>query len=171
MDNLQELIIMADNYGVIGFWIARVSHGYMSQWAHSKFIHDGNTFYSAEQFMMWGKANLFGDVKIAKEILRTKSPREQKELGRKVRGFKNKIWNKNRESIVIQGNLLKFSQNPDILSKLINTGEKVLVEASPSDTIWGVGLRPDNPDINNPNMWKGANLLGKCLMKVRHMLK
>ena len=168
---IDTLVEMAKDNGVIGFWKVGSSHGYMSQWAHSEFEYMGDKFYSAEQYMMWSKALLFGDEKIAKRILKSKSSKEQKKLGREVKGFKQKLWKCNREKIVIQGNLLKFSQNPDLKAKLVSTGEKVLVEASPSDSIWGIGLRPNDPNVQDPILWKGENLLGKCLMVVRGLIK
>lgn len=142
-----------------------------SQWAKTKFSDENGTVFStAEQFMMNGKALLFGDMAIAEQILKTNDPKKQKALGRQVKLFNEELWNDNRLDIVIKGNLLKFSQNEDLKAKLLATGDKILVEGSPYDKIWGVGLKYDDPKILNDANWKGLNLLGKALMAVRSKL-
>ncbi|MFT5686940.1 MAG: ribA/ribD-fused uncharacterized protein [Myxococcota bacterium] len=140
------------------------------QWTWSEFVVDGVEYTCTEQFMMAEKARLFGDAEIRQQILDTESPRSHKSLGRKVRGFSDKRWKKNREEIVYQGNLAKFSQNPDMLQQLLETGDRILVEASPLDRIWGIGLRGDDPRASDRKQWQGLNLLGKALMRVRRDL-
>lgn len=166
-----DLEALAREHGVIGFWKVGSDYGFMSQWAHSNFSHEDHEFDTAEQFMMWSKAMLFNDEKTAEKILKAKTPREQKNLGREVRGFNQGTWDKNKLKIVEEGTYLKFSQNLDLKTKLLNTGSAVLVEASPEDKIWGVGLRPEDQDIKDPKLWKGENLLGIALMKVRELLR
>ncbi len=142
-----------------------------SQWYRCRFINEHYwKFYSAEQYMMYHKAKLFRDEKTADLIMKTKSPRTAKALGRKVKPFIAEIWEKKRCSIVVRGNYLKFSQNPDLRKALLATKDKILVEASPQDKIWGVGMRSTNSRIHDPKLWKGLNLLGKCLMKVRKLI-
>ena len=119
---------------------------------------------------MYRKALLFKDKKIADKILQCSTPGEAKALGRKVTNFNNEVWNERRMEIVIEGNLLKFSQNPDLKTFLLNTKNRVLVEASPVDEIWGVGLSRDSDKIHDPNTWRGLNLLGFALMEVRDRL-
>ena len=143
-----------------------------SQWAKTSFKDDSNrVFTTAEQFMMHSKALLFGDHQIAEEILKTNDPKKQKALGRKVKGFSEKLWNAHKLEIVIKGNYLKFTQNENLKKQLLATGNKVLVEGSPYDKIWGVGIKYDDPLILNESNWRGENLLGKALMKVREDLK
>ena len=170
MISTEELYDMAQKNGVICFWRKGEKYGCFSQWSHSPFEKDGNKFYTAEQYMMWGKAKLFGDESVAKRILKAKSPREQKKLGREVRGFKPSVWNKEKCKIVEEGNMLKFMSNEKLKETLLGTGSKVLVEASPEDKIWGIGLRESDPASKDPFKWKGKNLLGICLMVVRHRI-
>ena len=146
---------------------------FYSQWA-KYYITDSSLqqkFSSCEQYMMYHKAILFNDDESAKKILETNNVKKQKELGRKVKGFNQKEWDKHKFNIIVKGNFLKFSQNEDIQKKLLNSGEKILVEASPYDKIYGVGLKWDNDLILDEKNWKGENLLGKALMKVRDILR
>ena len=142
-----------------------------SQWYPSRFKLDGRTFRHAEQYMMFGKAILFGDREIAEQIMRAKSPKEQKALGRKVRKFDEKRWKAQRENIVYRGNHAKFTQSQDLYDALMATGKTELVEASPVDRIWGVGLAEDNPRILQRSHWRGLNLLGKILTRLRDDLR
>lgn len=121
--------------------------------------------------MMFNKALLFRDTNVANQILKTNDPKKQKALGRQVKGFNDTEWNKQKFEIVVKGNFLKFSQNEELKKELLATGDKVLVEGSPYDAIWGVALKYDNPKILDENNWKGENLLGKALMQVRDQLK
>jgi ribA/ribD-fused uncharacterized protein len=141
-----------------------------SQWHPATFVVDGATFSCAEQFMMHGKAVLFGDHAIAAEILATSSPRQHKALGRKVAGFDDRTWKAHREAIVAAGSRAKFTQNPALLQTLLATAGTELVEASPFDRIWGVGLSADDPRIDDPTQWRGGNLLGKILTRLRDEL-
>ena len=144
------------------FW-----NGPFSQWHASEFKIDGIKYVTAEQFMMHQKAVLFGDGDIAIMILATKKPREQKALGREVRNFDVTVWNERVKEIVKEGNLAKFSQNPDLLAELLETKGTTLVEASPHDTIWGIGLGEWDDDIHDRSKWKGTNWLGEVLTEVR----
>lgn len=143
----------------------------LSQWWKCSFMEEGIIFCCAEQYMMYKKAILFGDFRHAYEIINTSEPKRIKELGRLVEGFNEDIWNAHKEQIVMQGNILKFSQNILLREFLINTGDKVLVEASPYDKVWGVGLKKESADICDPEKWKGLNLLGFILMETRDRLR
>lgn len=143
----------------------------LSQWYDSSFTVDGVEYKTAEQYMMAQKALLFGDKKIYDEIMAASHPRQCKELGRKISHFKEDVWNEHKVQIVIQGNLAKFGQNEAFKEYLLQTGSRILVEASPYDKIWGIGLAQDTPNIENPNTWRGENLLGFALMEVRERLK
>jgi len=150
-----------------------------SQWYPSRFTTksvvapqlNANEYNCAEQYMMAEKALLFGDAMIYNKIMAQVSPRKQKALGRKVRGFNESTWKKMRERIVFQASYAKFSQNPELLRKLMATGDKTLVEASPTDRVWGVGMRASDPGIHNPKNWRGLNLLGKALTATRETIK
>ncbi len=141
-----------------------------SQWYESPFEEDGLKFMTAEHYMMYHKAMLFANEDISRKVLKCKHPREAKKLGRQVVGFDETIWNNKRYGIVVNANVLKFGQNPDLLGYLLNTNERVLVEASPVDKIWGIGLAVDNPNVEQPEHWQGLNLLGYALMAAREQL-
>lgn len=142
-----------------------------SQWHPSPFVVEGISFNCAEQFMMYKKAKLFCDDETADEILKASKPSVQKELGRAVRDYHEAEWLQNRERIVYEGNFHKFTQNENLRKALLDTGETTLVEASPVDSVWGIGLSVDNPDAAFPEKWKGLNLLGKILTELREDLK
>lgn len=141
-----------------------------SQWTFSRFCVDGVVYSHAEQFMMAEKARLFGDEEACARIMASVSPRRQKALGQSVVGFDESRWQASRLDIVLRGNLAKFSQSPRLLRRLCSTGHRVLVEASPLDQVWGIGMRADDEQIEDPAAWRGQNLLGVVLMKVREQL-
>lgn len=143
----------------------------LSQWQYSEFEVDIHDYTSAEQYMMAEKARLFEDEEIEKQIMNSTDPREIKSLGQKVKNFKQDVWDRVKYSIVLTGNYYKFSQNKEIREFLLSTDNKILVEASPLDKIWGVGLSSENSKINNPISWNGKNLLGFALMELRDELK
>ena len=149
----------------------KITETCLSQWWKCSFVEDDITFCCAEQYMMYKKALLFEDYAIAKEILKQKSQKKIKELGRLVRNFDSKIWDEHKFEIVLKGNILKFSQNPELREYLLSTGKKILVEASPFDTVWGVGLKKESSDICLPQKWKGQNLLGFALMETRDRIQ
>jgi ribA/ribD-fused uncharacterized protein len=138
-----------------------------SQWFGAPFVVDGQRYPTAEHFMMAEKAALFGDEATRAQVLQAPNPGAAKALGRQVRGFDDAAWLENRFSIVIRANEAKFSQNAQLGLFLKQTGSRVLVEASPVDRIWGVGLAQNDEKVNNPNLWRGLNLLGFALMQVR----
>lgn len=141
-----------------------------SQWWTIKFNIEGITYNSAEQYMMAEKARLFQDDEILQQILASDDPKQVKALGRKVRRFDQNIWAQSCYDIVVRGNFAKFNQNKQLADFLTNTKNRVLVEASPVDKIWGIGMAKDHPAIENPMGWKGQNLLGFALMEVRRQL-
>ena len=145
-------------------------NGPFSQWWKSPFKENEIRFVNCEQYMMFHKAKLFNDNNIADKILKEKNPREHKELGRKVSGFNETIWNKNKVSIVYHGNYLKFTQNGELKDFLLSTGNKLLVEANGHDSIWGIGMYENDYNLLKTKMW-GQNLLGKILTKVRNDIK
>lgn len=142
-----------------------------SQFYNAEFVVEGVTYRFAEQWMMAGKARVFGDQEILGKILGAKTPAECKALGRKVRGFQEAIWRQERFAIVVAGNVHKFGQDPVLREYLLGTSEDVLVEASPSDRIWGIGLSMTDPAAKDPLRWRGQNLLGFALMEARAHLR
>jgi len=139
----------------------------LSQWYESNFEIDGIHYPTAEHYMMAEKARLFNDSEALKKILESKHPGDAKKQGRTVKGYQDDVWKKHRFNIVVCGNQAKFSQNEKLKEFLINTNDRVLVEASPHDRVWGIGLEQTNPDAENSAKWRGLNLLGFALMKVR----
>lgn len=147
-----------------------ISKNCLSQWYPVNFEKEGVHYSSAEQFMMAAKAKLFNDTSTYNKILAITEPSDIKALGRQVKGFDQVVWDKHCLQIVIEGNFAKFSQNPLLLSYLQSTGDKVLVEASPYDNVWGIGLSETANNLDNPLVWRGSNLLGFSLMIVREQL-
>jgi ribA/ribD-fused uncharacterized protein len=141
--------------------------GTMSQWAKSKFIIDGVEFNTCEQYMMYKKALMFGDYLMAKAIMETKNPREQKAFGRQVEGFNKERWETYCRDIVYDANVAKFTQNEEMKEELMFTAGRTLVEASPHDKIWGIGLAAADPLASDRNTWKGTNWLGEAIERVR----
>ena len=142
----------------------------MSQWWPSDFEEDGMIYKTAEHYMMAGKAKLFNDMDIFERVLSKDSPKDVKELGRQIKNFNAAVWDEQKYNIVKRGNYLKFTQNKNLKHFLIQTKNKILVEASPVDAIWGIGLTEDSPNAKNPKEWRGENLLGFALMEVRDEL-
>ena len=149
----------------------KITKSCFSQWWKQDFRARSHTFLYAEQYMMASKARLFGDDEILKQILACDNPKQIKDFGRKVRGFDERVWNKFKYTIVLLGNWHKFNQNRDLQAFLLSTGDKVLVEASPYDTIWGIGLAENCTKAQDPMLWRGQNLLGFALMEVRDELR
>lgn len=147
-----------------------IGKGCLSQWWEAEFEVNNRTYKTSEHWMMARKAKLFGDNEILEKIYLAKTPKEAKTLGRKVKNFDQKIWEANRYEIVKTGNYHKFGQNETLRTFFLNTNNRVLVEASPVDKIWGIGLTSDSKFIENPNTWNGLNLLGFAQMEVRDML-
>lgn len=141
--------------------------GCFSQWAKSKFIIDGVEFNTCEQYMMYKKALMFNDYDAAKKIMRTSNPKEQKSLGRQVNGFKDDVWTKYCRDIVYDANVAKFTQNKSMYDELMFTVGKTIVESSPLDKRWGIGLDANNPFAQDRSTWQGLNWLGEAIERVR----
>ncbi len=144
--------------------------GPFSQWHPSGFKLWKKRFVTAEQAMMYSKAWLFGDNSVGEKILKEQNPGRQKALGRQVKGFDNAVWDASKIEIVSDINLAKYGQNKGLRRKLFQTAPKLLVEASPVDTIWGIGLDERQALETPEEFWPGQNLLGKVLTKTRDEL-
>jgi ribA/ribD-fused uncharacterized protein len=165
---------------MIAFWGGPPSQWYLDAPFRQRFVSDGSifAFNCAEQYMMAAKALLFGDKQVFDAIMVAEAAKTQKDLGRQVKGLHTArwtdadkdLWEKAAPDVLVRGNLAKFSQNPDILEWLLSTGGKQLVEGSPTDRIYGVGMRYDDPRIQDPTNWQGLNLLGRALETVRERL-
>jgi ribA/ribD-fused uncharacterized protein len=151
---------ITDNY--VFFW-----NGIYSQWHKVPMTIDKVEYNSCEQYRMHQKALLFGDNEIAELIMKETNPREQKKYGRMIKNFDKSTWDKNCLAIVYEGNLAKFSQNADLKEEILSTGNRIFVEASPLDNIWGIGLDENAEGIENPSYWLGLNLLGQALTIVK----
>lgn len=148
----------------------RVGASCLSQWWPSPFEVDGVTYETAEHWMMASKARLFGDAEAERRVLAAGHPAEAKKAGRLVRGFDEAIWERERFAIVIEGSVHKFTAHAELRDFLLGTGDRVLVEASPLDRVWGIGLTADDEAAMDPERWRGMNLLGFALMGARERL-
>ena len=176
VSNIKDRFDRGESLEYLFFWSHRpnpdgaVGKTCFSQWLEASFEIDGIRYQTAEHYMMASKARLFDDRIILPEILAANHPRQTQTLGRKIQGFQETIWNEHRFQIVVDGNVAKFQQNPLLTEFILSTQDHILVEASPDDRIWGIGLAADNLNINNPHLWQGTNLLGFALMEVRSLL-
>jgi ribA/ribD-fused uncharacterized protein len=156
---------ITDKY--VFFW-----NGTFSQWKrHYPFIIKGMIFNCAEQYMMYKKAMLFGDQEIADLIMDEEHPRDQKDWGRKIKNFDTIEWEAKCKQFVFEANYAKFTQNPALKTQLLATEDRLLVEASPTDKIWGIGLAEDAPGIEDPTNWLGTNWLGEILTEVKKQIQ
>jgi ribA/ribD-fused uncharacterized protein len=175
-DELVEAVARGETVKYLHFWGHKperdgsIGSGALSQWWPVSFTVDGCTFASAEHYMMWRKAKLFGDAAAAERVLSVKHPNDAKAVGRTVAGFDQAQWNAHRFDIVVAGSVAKFGQHVDLRTYLLGTRDRVLVEASPRDRIWGIGLAASDPRAGDPYQWKGLNLLGFALMRAREIL-
>lgn len=155
---------------VITFHNPDEENGYLSNWYLSDFTVGDVKYTSMEQYMMHQKAVVFGDNEIAKQILATDDVAYIKELGRKVSGYIDNVWNGVRQIIIFEGLMAKYSQNPELGEKLKATGNAILAEAAVNDRIWGIGLSMKDPKRLEPKQWNGQNLLGYATMLVRERI-
>jgi ribA/ribD-fused uncharacterized protein len=143
----------------------------LSQWFPRAFEVDGVRYATAEHFMMAEKARLFRDHEALARALASKTPADVRAVGRTVKGYDEAAWERARVDAVVRGNVAKFGQNAELGAFLAATADKVLVEASPRDRVWGIGLGASNPIARDPSKWPGRNLLGFALMEARSALQ
>jgi ribA/ribD-fused uncharacterized protein len=176
VDALRGALALGAKPDYVYFWSSfentdgSVSETCLSQWYVARFEYEGVAYRTAEHFMMAEKARLFGDEAALRKILRTRFPAEVKRFGREIVAFDESVWQAQRFDLVVRGNLAKFSQNPRLAEYLLATTDTVIVEASPADAIWGIGLAEEHPYTAQPALWPGLNLLGFALMEVRSRL-
>ena len=140
---------------VVYFWghtpnPKKITAACLSQWYDCWFEVEGVLYHTTEQHMMASKARLFCDDEVFQEIMDAPTPFEYKKLGRKIRGFDAEAWDAKKYDIVVEGNKAKFSQNPALKEFLLSTGDSLLAEASPYDTILGY------------RTWQGGCPKGRC---------
>ncbi|MGV4928801.1 NADAR family protein (plasmid) [Streptomyces sp. BHT-5-2] len=177
--SVEELIARTaggERFKYVCFWGHRPPRGggvgasCFSQWWPAPFTVDGVRYATAEHWMMAGKARLFGDAEAERLVLAAAHPKQAKDAGRTVRGFDEEVWRQHRFALVVEGSTHKFGQHPELRKFLLGTGSRVLVEASPLDRIWGIGLAADDARAADPARWLGPNLLGFALMAARQQL-
>ncbi|GAA1615056.1 NADAR family protein [Kribbella sancticallisti] len=171
--DLLEGLAAGKRYKYVFFWgdtparDGEVDKSCLSQWFVAPSTVDGVRYATAEHWMMAGKARLFGDDQAAAKVIAAGHPSEAKAIGRTVSGFDTDKWQQHRFELVVEGNVHKFGQNQPLLDYLLGTGDRVLVEASPVDRIWGIGLAAGDERAEHPAEWRGLNLLGFALMQAR----
>ena len=156
---------------IICFHTPDEENGWLSNWFLSKFIVDNISFSSIEQYMMYKKAEVFGDDSIMKEIMSTDDVGKIKAFGRQVHNYNNTVWNRMRQIIIYEGLYAKYSQNNDLKEKLLKTGDSLLAECAAQDKIWATGISMKDDSRFDMNKWIGQNLLGFATMLVREKLK
>jgi ribA/ribD-fused uncharacterized protein len=166
-DELIERVSRGERFEFHFFW---GTASCLSQWHPAPFEVDGVSYRTAEHWMMAEKARLFGDEATLARIIAAKTPAEAKALGREVTPFDSKRWGAACVKAVVRGNVAKFTAHAPMRESLCSTGTKVLVEASPRDRIWGIGMGASNVEASDPQKWRGANLLGFALMEVRERI-
>lgn len=172
---LEEKYCGGERFKYLFFWghtakDGEITETCLSQWWMCRFVIDDIAYSCAEQYMMAEKARMFHDDAMLEMIMHAAHPKEMKGYGRAVQNFDADRWNFAAYSIVKKGNMAKFSQNPELWNFLKQTKGRILVEASPRDRIWGIGMGKSNPDAQNPSKWRGKNLLGFALTEVRDTL-
>lgn len=173
LEALRERAASGERFRYLYFWghrpraDGRASAACFSQWYDAPFVIDGRRYATAEHWMMAEKARLFGDDSALARVFEKDDPGAAKAAGRSVSNFDEAIWLQHRFGIVVRGNRAKFDQHPALRNFLLGTGIQVLVEASPVDAVWGIGLAGDDPRAQDAASWLGLNLLGFALMAVR----
>ncbi|MFC8508225.1 NADAR family protein [Streptomyces sp. NPDC057411] len=177
LEGLIEQVRRGERVKWLHFWGHRprpdgeLSASCLSQWWPSPFVVDGVRYATAEHWMMAAKARLFGDPEAEAAALAAPTPAQAKNAGRLVRGFDETVWERERFGIVTAGSVHKFGADEALRAFLVGTGSRVLVEASPLDRVWGIGLAADDPRARDPRRWRGLNLLGFALMEARERLR
>lgn len=156
---------------VVRFYDPSKENGYLSNWYISPFTYAGKQYFSCEQYLMEQKALTFGDDEAAEKIMNSKNLSEIKRLGKQVARYNENLWKTIRPQVMRRGLRAKFQQNPQLLQELMNTGNAILAECAPRDAIWGIGIGMDDERSLDPKEWKGRNLLGRALMRVREDLR
>ena len=148
---------------------------YFSNWAFTenglKIEVNGNEAEvpTSEHLFMLFKAQFFDDEDSVQKILTAPTPKDAKAIGRRVRNFNSEKWDRISDTEMSRALAIRYEQDSKFAKMLTDNKYrgKTFVEASPYDTIWGIGLDENDPDIENPDKWQGQNKLGKCLTALR----
>ena len=132
---------------------------------------DGEKFPTVEHYFQAMKAKEFKDDEIYNKIVKSKTPKAAKALGVKVKNFITEVWDDKRDEIMSRAIHAKFTQHPELRKELLDTGDKVIGEANPRDTYWGIGTSTDSDKAKSPSKWRGKNRLGQILMELRTRYK
>ncbi|MEU3458980.1 NADAR family protein [Streptomyces sp. NPDC006733] len=176
VEELVEHVVRGGRVKYLPFWGHRPQRdgspgaGCLSQWWPAPFTVGGVEYATAEHWMMAGKARVFGDAEAERAAVAAVHPKAAKSVGRTVRGFDEETWRRERFALVVEGSVAKFGQHPELCGYLLGTNGRVLVEASPLDRVWGIGLAADDERAGDPARWRGLNLLGFALMEARARL-
>ncbi|MFF3377873.1 NADAR family protein [Streptomyces sp. NPDC002680] len=176
-DTLVSAVRSGEHIKYLHFWghrprpDGRVGASCLSQWWPAAFSVAGVEYATAEHWMMAAKARLFEDTEAEQRAITAPNPALAKKAGRLVRGFDEAVWERERFGIVVEGSVHKFAAHPALREFLLTTGDRVLVEASPVDRVWGIGLAADDEAAQDPERWRGPNLLGFALMAARERLR
>lgn len=168
---VDQLLINGVKHDAVFFHLPEEPNGYLSNWYPAYFDLDGTTYSSTEQYIMYQKCILFDDRPSAVAVLETHDPAEQQAIGQNASGFNGTVWNGMKQLIAYKGLLAKFSQNEELKKQLLATGDAYLVECAYKDTIWACGIRLHETDRHDMSKWRGQNLLGFTLMKVRETIR
>jgi ribA/ribD-fused uncharacterized protein len=172
-EELEVAVQRGESFDFLYFWGHTPKRDGPGKWVFSQwweghpFEVDGERYLTAEHFMMAEKARVMGDLETRAAVLAAKTPGEAKKLGRRVTPWDEEKWTAARFDVVVRGNEAKFGQHEALMGYLRSTTGKVLVEASPHDRIWGIGLRETDAAARDPRSWAGLNLLGFALGVVR----
>lgn len=170
LDKEEEIEIKEDFF--VGFYLPdEEPYGCFSNWYMAEFDLAGNHYSSVEQYMMFQKAITFRRYETSREIMKTDDPKEIKELADKnhmpLKDDELKIWTAIRRAVVKRGVRQKFIQNPELISVLLSTGNRVIAECSKEDSVWGIGIDINDPARLDADAWNGENIMGRILMELR----
>ena len=146
-------------------------YGWLSNWYRSDFELDGIKYSSVEQYIMYQKCVLFGDVESAEKVMNAEYPDEQQSIARNATGYIENAWRGYRQIIAQKALFAKFSQNEDLKEKLLATGDAWLVECARTDKNWACGISLYDDQRFDASKWFGMNILGFALMKVRDEIR
>ena len=169
--DFNKLLVNGALYDAVFFHLPEDPYGFLSNWYPAAFTLDGIIFSSTEQFIMYRKCQIFGDVNSAVAILQTNDPAQQQSIGRKASGFNAIVWNGVKQALAFRALMAKFTQNDCLKKQLLDTGDAYLVECAHQDVIWACGIRLNEEERFDMSKWRGQNLLGFSLMEVREAIK
>ena len=176
-DWLTARLAAGQTFDYVYFWghrphPARITKSCLSQWFAAGFTHGDVYFPTAEHWMMYQKAQVAGDAAAAAAVLAEPSARRVKAIGRRVRNYDDRLWTARKYAVVVEGSVKKFTADPALREYLLGTGDAVLVEASPYDNQWGIGMdEAEAKQLGDPARWRGTNLLGWALMEARDRIR